>query len=64
MAPLANDPIMSGRLIRSFRHLELQYLSIISDSIGRVRMVQQFQRNGTEQEEEEELDQILVQLIL
>ena len=38
MAPLANDPIMSRRLIRSFRHLEYQNPSIISDSIGRVRM--------------------------
>ena len=34
LALLANDPIMSGRLIRSFRHLECQNPSIISDSIG------------------------------
>ena len=27
VAPLTNDPILSGRLIRSFRHPELQYLS-------------------------------------
>ena len=31
---LANDPIMSGRLIRSFRHLQCQNPSIISDFIG------------------------------
>ena len=34
MAPLANDPIMSGRLIRLFRHLQCQNPSIISDFIG------------------------------
>ena len=44
-APLANDPIMSGRSIRSFRHLNHQNPSIISDSIGRARMVQQFRRS-------------------
>ena len=38
VAPLANDPIMSGRSIQSFRHLEHQNPSIISDSIGRARM--------------------------
>ena len=27
LAPLANDPIMMGRTIRSFRHLKHQYLS-------------------------------------
>ena len=31
---LANDPIMSGRSIQSFRHLECQNPSIILDSIG------------------------------
>ena len=34
MAPLANDPIMSGRSIQLFRHLECQNPSIISESIG------------------------------
>ena len=33
LAPLANVPFMSGRLIWSFRHLECQNLSFISDSI-------------------------------
>ena len=47
--PLENDPIMSGRLIRLFRHLERQNLSLISDSEGRARMVQQFWRNGLKQ---------------
>ena len=42
MAPLANDPIMSERSMRSFRHLECQNPFIISDSIGRAMMVQQF----------------------
>ena len=44
MTPLANDPLMSGRLILSFRHLAFQNQSIISDSIGRARMMQQFWR--------------------
>ena len=50
VAPLANDPIMSEISICSFRHLERQNPSIISDSIGRARMVQQIprSRNGTE----------------
>ena len=34
MAPPANNLIMSGTLIRSFRHLEHQNTSIISESIG------------------------------
>jgi len=32
--PLANDPIMSGRSIRSSGHLEYQNSSIISESIS------------------------------
>ena len=44
--PLANDPIMSERSIRAFRHLEYQNPSIISDSIGRARMVQQLRIRG------------------
>ena len=41
-APLKNDPILSGRSIRSFRHLELKNPSIISDFRHRTRMVQEF----------------------
>ena len=33
MAPLANDPIISGRLIRSFRHIKHQNLSTGDDFI-------------------------------
>ena len=51
VAPLANDPIMSGRLIQSFRHLELQKPSIISDSIDRARYGNN--SGGTEETEEE-----------
>ena len=51
MVPLANDPIMSGRLIRSFRHLERQKPSIISDSIDRARYGNN--SGGTEETEEE-----------
>ena len=36
-APLAKDPIMLGRSIHSFRDLEHQNLSIISDSIDSAR---------------------------
>ena len=35
---LANDLIMSGTLIWSFRHLEHQNLSIISEDIGRINV--------------------------
>ena len=50
VAPLANDSIMSWRSIWSFRHLECQNPSIISEDIGRARMVQQFWNGGTEEE--------------
>ena len=55
VAQLENDPILSGRSIRSFRHLELQNPSIISDFRHRSRMVQHFwrRRNGGGTEEEE-----------
>ena len=43
VAPLTNDPLMLGISIWSFRHPEHQNPSIISDSIGRARIVQQFQ---------------------
>ena len=41
VAPLENDPILSGRLIWSFRQLELQNPSIISDFRDIDRMLQQ-----------------------
>ena len=47
MAALTNNPMMLGMILWSFRHLERQNLSIISDDIGRARMVQHFQ-NGME----------------
>ena len=50
MAPLANDALILGRLTWLFRHLEHQNRSIISGDIGRARSVQQFRRNGTEEE--------------
>ena len=46
MALLTTDTIISGRLIQLFGHLELQNLSIVLDSIGRARMVQQLQIGG------------------
>ena len=49
-APLKNDPILLGRSILSFRHLELQNLSIISD----FRQSQDGTRKSEEQEEEQE----------
>ena len=42
VAQLKNYPILSGRSIQSFRHLELQNPSIISDFRHRSRIVQQF----------------------
>jgi len=50
VAPLINDLILSGRLIRLFRHLELQNMSIISDFIHRDRMLW---KKSVEQQEEE-----------
>ena len=44
LAPLAHGPIIWGRLIQSFRHLECQNLSIISDSIGSPRWLQKMQK--------------------
>ena len=45
-APLKNDPILSGRSTGSFRHLELQNPSIISDFRHRDRMVQEEVRSS------------------
>ena len=42
VAPLENDAILSGTSIWSFRHLEHQNPSIISDFRHRSRMVQEF----------------------
>ena len=52
LVPLKNYPILSGRSIRSFRHLELKDLSIISD-------FREIQEGATilEQEEEQEEQQ-------
>ena len=45
MAVLTNYTIMSGKSKGLFRHLENKNPSIISDSKGKARMVQQFQRS-------------------
>ena len=50
MVPAAIIPIISGRVTQSFRHLEHQNQSTISEDIGRARMVQQFRNGGTEEE--------------
>ena len=50
--PLKNDPILSGRSIWLFRHLELQNPSIISDFRHRSELLP-----ATIQEEEEEQEQ-------
>ena len=47
LAPLANDPIILGRLILLFRQLERQNLSIILDSIASRRGLDFFQHFGT-----------------
>merc|ERR1712105_144551 len=51
-APLKNYPILSGRSTGSFRHLELQNPSIISDFINRDRMVRKSEKEEEEEEEE------------
>ena len=58
MALLANDPIMSGRSMRSFRHLEHQNLSIISDFIGINALFPKFiiKEEEVKKEKEEEDD--------
>ena len=53
MAPPANNFIMSGTSIRSFRHLECQNSSIISDSIGIPNGGEKSGKISEEQEEEE-----------
>jgi len=53
VALLANDLILSATWIRSFRHLEHQNPSIISEDIGKASGVQQFRNGGTEEESEE-----------
>ena len=55
VAPLENDPIMSGRSIRSFRHLEHQNPSIISDSIGRARMAAKNRKKSEEKKKKQEI---------
>ena len=49
VAPPENNLIMSGTSRRSFRHLKHQNPSIISEDIGRARMVQQFGNRTEEQ---------------
>ena len=53
MALLVNDPIMLGRLIWLFRHLECQNPSIISDSIGIPNGSEKWEKSEQELEEEE-----------
>ena len=51
LVPLASYPIMLERSIRSFRHLECQNLSIMSDSIG---IPNGSKKNGKMSEEQEQ----------
>ena len=53
-APLKNDPILSGRSTGSFRHLELQNPSIISDFINRQSLVRKSEEQEEEEQEQEE----------
>ena len=59
MALLANDPIMSGTSIWSFRHFEHQNTSIISESIGipngSKKIRKKVRNGGTEQNGTENL---------
>ena len=54
LAPFANVPIMSGRSIRLFRHLECHNLSIISDYIGIPNGSKNWGENEDKQEQEEQ----------
>ena len=51
VAPLKNDPILLGRLIQSFRHLEHQNLSTIAD----------LRETGKSEEQEEQEDPIIIE---
>merc|ERR1712105_30264 len=53
-APLTNYPILSGRSTGSFRHLELQNPSIISDFINRQSLVRKSEEEEEQEEEEQE----------
>ena len=46
VAPLKNDPILSGMSIQSFRHLELKNPFFISELRYRARMVLKFWRSS------------------
>ena len=59
--PPENNLFMSGTSIRSFRHLEHQNPSIISEDIGRARSVQQFRRNGGGTEEERRRNTVVLE---
>ena len=48
LAKLANNPIMLGRLIQLFRHLEFKNPSIISDSIDKARWCNNSRGAGAE----------------
>ena len=52
VAPLENDPILSGRSIREFRHLELQNPSTIADFRD---------RQEKSEEEQEEQDPTIIE---
>ena len=54
MASLAHDPIMLGRLILLFIHLECQNLSIISDSISIPNGIEKKWEKSKEEQEREE----------
>ena len=52
--PLVNDPIMSGRSIRPFRHLECQNPSFISDFVGIPNGGHKIGKISEEEQEQEE----------
>ena len=56
VAQLENDPILSGTLIRQFRHLELQNPSTIADFRDR-----RGKSEEEEQEEEQQEDPIIIE---
>ena len=61
LALFANDPIMLGRSIRSFGHLECQNPSIISESIGILNGGKKWEKSEEESEESERRNLIRIE---
>ena len=61
VVPLKNYPILSGRSIRSFRHLELLNPSTIADFRDRQEKSEEEQEEQEQEQQEEEEDPIIIE---